>query len=281
MVVAENNPVSIKKSSGNLQLLFHDRIIRGREWSIAPIERKIDHKGKTYPVKIVGEIDLGTEVFEQSFLNKDQTFLLIHGDSRKLPLANQSVDIIVTDPPYYDSVQYSDLAVFFRVWLKRLLPNEANWHYDDHLSAVAIKSGDNDTNFLTVMSEIFLECARTLKPEQGRLIFTFHHWDSNAWAELTISLMKANFQLQNSYVVFSENPISAHINNLKSIKHDAILVLAHKSQICNRKWESLESIDTIDSQMFCRQCSKALGWLLESAYSPKQVREIWKTLIQA
>jgi len=42
----ENNPVNRQKSSGNLQQLFHDRIERGREWAIAPIERQIDRAGK-------------------------------------------------------------------------------------------------------------------------------------------------------------------------------------------------------------------------------------------
>jgi adenine-specific DNA methylase len=40
-------------------------------------------------------------------------------------LADNSVDFIVTDPPYFDSVQYSDLAAFFRVWLRQLLPDAA------------------------------------------------------------------------------------------------------------------------------------------------------------
>ena len=32
----------------------------------------------------------------------------------------RAIDAIVTDPPYYDSVPYSDLSDFFYVWLKRI-----------------------------------------------------------------------------------------------------------------------------------------------------------------
>ena len=33
----------------------------------------------------------------------------------------QEVDVIITDPPYYDAIPYSDLMDFFYVWLRRSL----------------------------------------------------------------------------------------------------------------------------------------------------------------
>lgn len=80
--VLENNPVNPRKSSGNLQLLFRDRIERGRKWSALPIERKIGEDGKRELVKIAGEADDGVEVFNQADLVRDQSrFWLIQGDS--------------------------------------------------------------------------------------------------------------------------------------------------------------------------------------------------------
>lgn len=108
----ENNLLHRQKSSGNLKQLFNDRIERGRLWAAAPIERQILPNGNRL-VKITGEVDEGTEVFDQADLAERQTFWLIHGDSRCLPIDNHSIDLVVTDPPYYDSVQYSDLAAFF------------------------------------------------------------------------------------------------------------------------------------------------------------------------
>ncbi len=277
----ENNPVNRQKSSGNLQLLFHDRIARGRKWAVAPIEREVDADSQTHPVQIPGELDGGIEVFDQAALTAGrQKFWLIHGDSRRLPLDDHSIDLIVTDPPYYDSVQYSDLAAFFRVWLARLLPNEVNWTYDEARSAVATKAANDNTGFMTVISGIFSECGRVLKRHSGRLVFTFHHWDANAWAELTVALKDAGFRLTNAYVVFSEHPISVHIRNLNSIKHDTILVLALDGDTPAGHWPPLESVDTSESETFCRQCGATLGWLLESAYSLVEIRAIWKQLVQ-
>ncbi|RME44548.1 MAG: hypothetical protein D6791_12920 [Chloroflexi bacterium] len=277
----ENNPVNRRKSSGNLQQLFRDRIERGRKWAVLPIERRIGQDGRSELVKIPGEVDEGTEVFDQADLNAgQQRFWLIHGDSRSLPIRSQSVDLVVTDPPYYDSVQYSDLATFFRVWLARLLPDEVDWTYDQTHSAVATRATDDASSFMTVLAGIFAECGRVLKRHTGRLVFTFHHWDPNAWAELTIALRSAGFRLMNAYTVFSEHPISVHINNLNSIKHDSILVLALDGGEPAVPWSPPEAIDTSDSETFCRQCGVTLGWLLESDYSAAEIRTIWKTLIQ-
>jgi DNA modification methylase len=277
----ENNPINPCESSGNLQQLFRDRIVRGRRWAVAPIERLVEPGGRTRPVQVPGELDGGREVFSQAQLTEHgQAFWLLHRDARHLPIANDSVDFVVTDPPYYDSVQYSDLAAFFRVWLAQLLPGEVDWAYEEAQSAVATKAADGDTSFMVVLAGIFRECGRVLKPGVGRMVFTFHHWDPNAWAELTLALREAGFRLINRYVVFSENPISVHIANLNSIKHDAILVLALKEEVSPDRWQPLECIDTGDSETFCRQCGAALGWLLAENAPPAEVRAIWKALIQ-
>ena len=277
----ENNPVNPRRSSGNLQILFRDRIERGRKWASLPVERRIGENGKTELVKILGESDSGDEVFSQADLSRDrQKFRLIQGDSRRLPIDSRSMDLIVTDPPYYDSVQYSDLAAFFRVWLSRLLPDEAEWNYDESGSAVETKEG-NAGGYMAALSAIFAECARTLKPRYGRMVFTYHHWDPSAWAELTIALGDAGFRLKNAYVVFSEHPISVHIRNLNSIKHDSILVLAlDDGESSSGVWSPPERIDTTDSETFCRMCAAALGWILENESSPSEIHAIWEALIR-
>ena len=131
---------------------------------------------------------------------------------------------------------------------------------------------------MTALAGIFAECRRVLKPDAGRMVFTFHHWDASAWAELTIALKDAGFRLLNAYVVYSEHPISVHIRNLNSIKHDSILVLAAGGSEPPAPWPPLAGIDTANSETFCRQCGATLGWLLDSALSPPEIRAAWQNL---
>lgn len=43
------------------------------------------------------------------------------GSATKMPFKNRFFDYVVTDPPYYDNIIYSDLSDFFYIWLKQTL----------------------------------------------------------------------------------------------------------------------------------------------------------------
>jgi putative DNA methylase len=297
----ENNPLYYRKSSGTLAKLFHARIRRGRQWAQAPRERVLPSPSSVlHPpssnrfVEITGELDTGQEVESAAELAEgSRRFLLLQGSSTELALADNSVDFIVTDPPYFDSVQYSDLAAFFRVWLRQLLPDAADWGYDVAESAVDPHKLDRESRYAELLAGIFHECARVLRAD-GRFIFTFHHWNPKAWAALTYSLRQANFRLVNHYVVHAENPISVHINNMKALVHDAILVLAPRgveySVVSEQHSAGVvrdspagppAAIDQTDSEAFCRDCAAHLGWLLDqTGLTPTDIQAYWREALR-
>ncbi len=273
----ENNMLFPQKSSGTLEKLFHDRVRRARRWAARPRERSLGPGGPRF-VSIMGEREVGEEVASPQALQEGQRrFLLRQGSAATLDLPDDSVDHVVTDPPYYDSVQYSDLAAFFRVWLRRLLPDAAVWDYDLSGSAVD-PEGNGSGQYTAVLSDIFGECRRVLRPG-GRLIFTFHHWKPRGWAALTLALQRAGFRLVNRYVVHSENPISVHIANMQALTHDAILVLAAGDDGAARSWERPPAVGKEDSAQFCGDCATLLGWLLEQRLPEAKVAAAWRTAL--
>ena len=277
----ENNPIFSGNTSGTLNRLFSDRIDRAGRWAVAPLEKRIVD-GRRIKVRIKGEIDAGEPAKDWADLQEgERRFLILQADAASLEIPEGVADCVVTDPPYYDNVQYSDLSNFFRVWLSQFLPLEADWHYNPLESAVSEGgSGSDGRKYGVVLTEIWKKCFRALNKESGRLIFTFHHWRPEAWAELTISLKNAGFSLVNRYVVFSENPISVHIIGLNSLKHDAILILRpHKNDGSTQEWPRLFKIDFQDSYAFCRDCGTALGWFLDSSLPDEDVYKEWKRLI--
>lgn len=272
----ENNPVFSGNTSGTIGLLFQDRIQSACLWAEAPIERK-PHRGSWKKIKLLGETDWGIPVDSFPELHSHrQAFLVAQQDSSRLPLPDSSIDHVVTDPPYFDSVQYSDLAHFFRVWLQWLLPDEAGWVYSVSDSAVA-ETAQDGLKYRKVLSAIWSECHRVLKKPTGRLIFTFHHWRPEAWAHLTLSLKNAGFRLVASYTIHSENPISVHIRQLKALKHDSILVLQPKNPTCpQQQYSPIERIDTSDSYTFCCDCARLLGFCLEADLEEAEVVCLWR-----
>jgi putative DNA methylase len=276
----ENNPVFSGNTSGTLNRLFNDRILKAGKWAVEPVETRIADNRR---VKLVihGEIDAGEPATDWESLKKGKRkFLILQGNSANVELPEGIVDYVVTDPPYYDSVQYSDLSNFFRVWLRRLLPLDADWHYDYFNSAVSEGGTSDGRKYGEVLGEIWKKCYLAINKAYGRLIFTFHHWNPDAWAELTLSLKMARFALVNRYVVISENPVSVHIMGLKSLKHDTILALKpNTGKMSSYKWAKPPRIDTTDSFTFCHDCGTALGWFLENDLSEENIRREWKLLI--
>lgn len=278
----ENNPVYPRRSSGTLQKLFYGRMLRGRDWAELPRERVFDGQVGEF-LDIVGEKDHGTEVTTAADLNQgNRRFLLCQTSAAALSLPDASVDAVITDPPYYNSIQYDDLAAYFRVWLRKMVPGAADWSHDGAVNAVDTSGDHEGRTYAESMRAIWCEARRVLRPENGRLVFTFHHWQPEAWASLTYALHAAGFQLVNRYVVHAEHPMSVHITNMKALTHDVILVLAPDNRNVPRiDWPLLERVPHGDSREFCEACGGLLGSLLgRETLSLDDSLAIWRAALQ-
>jgi adenine-specific DNA methylase len=201
-----------------------------------------------------------------------------------MPLADGSVDLVVTDPPYFDSVQYGNLSMFFRVWLRQFVGEEATgdirWSYP--LSESAVDSSDNaEDHYVETMSAIFAESRRVMKPGTGRLAFSFHHWKAAGWASICVALKRSGFQLEDYYIVHSENPISVHIANMNALTDDAILVLIPGRPAIARAWRQPATITTATSAEFCRDCAQGVGWVLAGELSEAEILAWWAAQLGA
>jgi hypothetical protein len=275
----ENNPVFSGRASGNLRHLFDSRIKAAGKWARAPVERF--YAGGKWQTKIIaGETDGGRECESPAdFAAAGKGFVVRQCDSARLDfVADGAADFVVTDPPYFDSVQYGDLSRFFRRWLAWLLPAAADWHYEAHNAAIA-ESDNSAAHYGKALGMIWKETARTLRRPHGRLIFTYHHWRPSAWTALSHSLQSAGFALVNYYVVKSEHPISVHIRDLRALRHDAILVLAPVECAPLRRWHR-PSPAAADSRAFCRTCAKMLGWVLQNNPSDDDMARAWRETLE-
>ena len=105
-------------------------------------------------------------------------------------LENNSIDMVLTDPPYFDNIAYSELAEFFHPWLHTLGVFEAQHNIDDIKleSIVGQRSKVGSlTRYTDNLCAAFHEATRTLKPS-GLMIFSFRHILPEAWHALAKAL---------------------------------------------------------------------------------------------
>lgn len=129
------------------------------------------------------------------------------GDMRDIE-AESEYDAVLTDPPYYDNIMYSDLSDFFYVWQRLVLSDEYEWFESPATprsdSIVADPAEGKDVEeFEQELREGFDVIQNSLK-DNGVLVFTYHHSDSDSWGELLQSLCDADFEVTATYPISSD-----------------------------------------------------------------------------
>ena len=128
-----------------------------------------------------------------------------------LPFQEKTFDAIITDPPYYDAVPYSDLSDYFYVWLRRAigevhpeaLATELTPKRSEMIqNPVAMKTAEF---FESAMSRAFGEMHRTLK-DDGIMVLVFAHKSTSAWETLLKALLDNNLVVTASWPIETEKP---------------------------------------------------------------------------
>lgn len=240
----ENNLWGVGNQSGTFSSLYRSRLRRGKEYCLAPYERRIEN-GKVKKVKVKGERIEGQ--FARDFtelISTEKNVLLLCKNSGRLDLPDRSIDVVVTDPPYFDNVMYSELSDFFYTWLRLALKDQYP-EFEPELTpkkeeiVKAPGRGKDSKSYLAGMTRVFRECHRVLK-DDGLLIFTFHHKDDEAWAVVLRALLDAGFYISATYPVHSEMKLSVHILGQESVEYDAIIVCRKRTQDASANWSFIE-----------------------------------------
>ena len=223
----EANPWGNPKSSGAFSTLFKSRLLRALDYRQAPFEIGLDRTagGRTLRRKVVGmSPPMGGRILRRypAAGLKPGAVYLSCGDSARMDLPAESVDLVVTDPPFFDNVHYSELADFFFVWQQLYFEkgqgSERTTRRDEE-----VQDGDPDA-FADKLRRVFVECCRVLR-DHGLLVFSYHHSREDGWAALAKAVIGAGFEFEQSYPVKSEMSVAAPKSQAKEpIDLDVILI---------------------------------------------------------
>jgi len=203
------------------------QMLRGKDYAERCYE--INYEGSKPKRVVTGEKATAsvTADVREWYRGKAQSLLLNRSSTNLQDLRDGSVDLVLTDPPYYNNLSYSELSDFFYVWLRDHLPCNGKDTRSSHTPferALYVSSNDGSSRlrFVRGLTEVFAECDRLLRSD-GLMVLTYHHRKLDAWDGLARALYDAGFIVTNVFPVRSEGKSGFH-STAGTIKWDAVLV---------------------------------------------------------
>ena len=163
------------------------------------------------------------------------------------PLPEASVDLVTTDPPYHDSVAYSELLDYLWAWLRRLIPDDPQLVAFKHTRSDAEATGSKTAgrgleHYAEALADVYCAAAYALKPGQP-FVFTFHDNDLDTYGAITVALLDAGLVPMRTIGCPSEMRGSIHINGSGSSRVDTVFVLRKPPATLPERRELADLVD--------------------------------------
>lgn len=154
---------------------------------------------------------------------------LQRGSATAIPRRSESVDAVVTDPPYDSMIDYSDASDLFYVWVKRALssthpellvtadPRGLQDKDEEIIVKKGTPAGDHRTqeHYDRLMATALREAARVVRPD-GVVTIVFGHGDPDVWRRLLDAVTSGGLYLTGSWPARTEKGGQAGSSNIQT-----------------------------------------------------------------
>lgn len=237
-VPLEANLWGTPRSSGSFSTLFETRVLRALDYASDPFEiRLVQKAGKVSSEKVYGLSEPIGHARAADFpqFQTGARLYLSCGNSSHTDLPEGSVEAVITDPPFFDNVYYSQLADFFHVWQRHFLGGGSPTTRVNG----EVQHGDGQ-EFAERLTAVWRECHRVLR-DDGLLVFTYHHSRAEGWSCVLAALMNAGFLVTAAHPIKAEMSVATPKHQAKEpIDLDIILV-------CRKRTTAVRLDDLDDS----------------------------------
>jgi putative DNA methylase len=252
----ENCVWGTAKSSGTFATLFESRLIPAKRYLDHPFEISMESttlsKAMSKKVQASQAIDVTLVDAWRDFETDPQASLILNGSSDALPIPDAVVDLVITDPPYFDFIHYSELSDFFFAWLSPILKQKYAFFQQPNSSHPGEVQHQDPTCFARQLGQVFQECHRVLKLD-GLLIFSFHHSQPEGWMAIYEAITNGGFIVVAAHPVHAEmKGTSAKSATKEPINLDAILVCRKSKEVV------ISAIDFVTAQKNARELETRL-----------------------
>jgi putative DNA methylase len=202
-----------------------DKYAKAKAYCDDPFEVRHHERGKTkvyMPTEWIGESRNGV------YTPESRKIELRCQDAAQTKLQPESLDAVLTDPPYYGNVQYAELMDFCFVWLRRLA-SVGNQCFDE----ISTRNGAELTgnvnmnrgaeHFTEGLSQVFQNMAEALK-SGAPLAFTYHHNQLEAYHPIAVAILDSRLVCTATLPCPAEMGASIHISGTGSSIVDTVFV---------------------------------------------------------
>ena len=140
---------------------------------------------------------------------------VINGNLANSEIPENSVDAIITDPPYGSNVQYLELSHFWFPWNRDLYEIEDPAFDQEAISnrKKNFEGAKDMVDYEENLYSVFQKSYQVLKPG-GVLTLTFNNKDMGAWLALLISIFRSGYNLNPEEIYFQDG-----VKNYKQTAH--------------------------------------------------------------
>lgn len=227
LIQCENNVLGIAKIGSGSFRHFVEKYDRAKAYCEAPFETQ--WKGTRKVLRPVpGERIDAKLVRCLSEVRGARAAMIRCGSITEAEIVENSFDAVFTDPPYFDNVQYAELADFCFAWLRLLLGDEVKEFTRSSTRSMAELTGNQTTgkdlaHFTQGLVSVFSKAAKGLKPG-APFVFTYHHNDVEAYVPIVVAIIDAGLQCTATLPCPAEMSASLHINGTSSSIVDTVIV---------------------------------------------------------
>jgi len=156
---------------------------------------------------------------------------VVLGSSEQIVMPDESVDLVLTDPPYHDDVQYDELSLLLRAWARLPADRLQNEAVVNDRTGRSVPSGD----YRRLLTRIFAEARRILRPE-GHLVFSYANREPQAWVDVLRAVQQAGLRAVGYTIVHSENETDYAKRGVGACTLDIILDLVSLGDRAVEQW---------------------------------------------
>lgn len=174
-----------------------------------------------------------------------------------------NVDLLVTDPPYADAINYHEITEYFIAWLRNNPPPPFDQWVWDSRRDLAIKG--KDENFRRDMVAAYAAMTKHM-PDNGLQVVMFTHQDAGVWADLGAILWAAGLRVTAAWNIVTESESALKEGNF--VQGTVCLVLRKRLGDSNaRRMEIEAEIEDAVREKLDRLAALDESWTAETLYT--------------